>query len=31
MARIVMMFQAGIGTGLLFLVGIAQNDWEHAL
>jgi urea transporter len=24
------MFQARIGTGLLFLVGIALNDWRHA-
>ena len=25
------MFQASIWTGLLFLVGIAINDWEHAI
>jgi urea transporter len=25
------MFQASIWTGLLFLVGIALNDWEHAI
>jgi urea transporter len=25
------MFQASIWTGLLFLIGIAINDWEHAI